>query len=688
MPPPNAAAEASDEAGATQVETDTRRKSLIFTAVLLGMLLAALDQTIVATALPTVVAELGSPGRQSWVVTSYLLTETIVTVVVGKLGDLYGRKRVFQASVVCFVASSVFCGLAGSMTSLVLWRAVQGIGAGGLMVTSMALIAEVIPLRDRARYQGILSSMFSVTSVVGPVLGGLFTDYLSWRWAFWVNLPVGIAVLMVAGTAIPQLAKAARPVIDYWGILLVGLGVTGLTLATTWGGSEYPWGSPTIVGLFAGSAVALALFVWVEATTAQPVLPPRLFRDPVFSVCCALAFTVGFAMLGTLTFMPTFMQFVDGAEPTTSGLRTLPMVLGMVFTSTAVGSFVGRTGRYKVFPVAGMAVMAVAFLALSRMDGTSPNRIYYQSAILLVLGVGIGLSMQVLTVVVQNTVQFSDLGSATSGVTFFRTIGSSFGAAVFGTLFHTFLGPRTSAALAASGAPAEAAQSPHVLHRLPAEQAQPIVAAYAQSLDLVFLCATPVAVLGFLLALLLKEKPLVQANSPAVEFGEGFGVPSGSTPEKQLEVAVSWQLRNTHGLRMRHLAETPGVGLGVAGVWGLLRISRTAQVFGQATLSGISHKHQLPPEALEPVFAALVSGGDVRRDGDELSLTPAGAAKAELLIKRQGEFLMEKLVECTGCEGRADRDQVEAALRNITRRWLREEADRPEAQEPALAGAR
>ncbi|EFV13074.1 MDR family MFS transporter [Segniliparus rugosus] len=686
---PSSTAVVERETRLASVETDGRRRNLIFTAVLLGMLLAALDQTIVATALPTVVAELGSPGRQSWVVTSYLLTETIVTVVVGKLGDLYGRKRVFQASVACFVVSSVFCGLAGSMTALVAWRAVQGVGAGGLLVTSMALIAEVIPLRDRARYQGILSSMFSVTSVVGPVIGGLFTDYLSWRWAFWVNLPVGAAVLVVAATAIPALAKAARPVIDYWGILLVGLGVTGLTLATTWGGSTYPWGSPTIVGLFAGSAAALVLFVWVEARTAQPVLPPRLFRDPVFSVCCALAFTVGFAMLGTLTFMPTFMQFVDGAEPTTSGLRTLPMVLGMVFTSTAVGSFVGRTGRYKVFPVAGMAVMTVAFLALSKMDGTSPHRIYYQSAILLVLGVGIGLSMQVLTVVVQNTVQFADLGSATSGVTFFRTIGSSFGAAVFGTLFHAFLSARTPAALAASGAPAEAAESPRILHQLPVEQARPIVAAYAQSLDLVFLCAAPVAVLGFLLALLLKEKPLVQSNSPAVEFGEGFGVPSGSTPEKQLEVAVSWQLRNTHGVRMRHLAQTPGIGLGVAGVWGLLRLSRAIQVFGRATLSGIAGKHQLPPEVLVPVFDALVASGDVVRAGDELSFTPAGAAKAELLVKRQGEFLMAKLAECTGYEARADRDQVDAALRSIARRWLIEEADwKPEADEPALAGSR
>src|SRR6476660_5818716 len=267
------------------------RRNLIFVAVLLGMLLAALDQTIVATALPTVVADLGGAGHQSWVVTSYLLASTIATAIVGKLGDLFGRKTVFQSAVLFFLAGSILCGLAGSMTMLVASRALQGIGGGAIMVTAMAVIGEVIPLRDRGRYQGALGAVFGVTTVIGPLLGGFFTDHLSWRWAFWINVPVAVVVFLVGAVAIPALAAgAARPVIDYLGILLVGLGASGLTLATSWGGGEYAWTSPVIIGLFVGSVAILGLFVWVEARVPEPILPIRLFASPVFTVCCILAF--------------------------------------------------------------------------------------------------------------------------------------------------------------------------------------------------------------------------------------------------------------------------------------------------------------------------------------------------------------------------------------------------------------
>ena len=266
-----------------------QRRNIIFVAVLLGMLLAALDQTIVATALPTVVADLGGAGHQSWVVTSYLLASTIVTAVVGKLGDLFGRKTVFQVSVLFFLGGSVLCGLAGSMTMLVASRALQGIGGGAIMVTAMAVIGEVIPLRDRGRYQGALGAVFGVTTVIGPLLGGFFTDHLSWRWAFWINVPVALVVLAVGAVAIPSLQRTGRAVIDYAGILFVGLGASGLTLATSWGGSTYPWSSGVIIGLFAASTVALAIFVRVELRTAEPILPIRLFASRVFTVCCILA---------------------------------------------------------------------------------------------------------------------------------------------------------------------------------------------------------------------------------------------------------------------------------------------------------------------------------------------------------------------------------------------------------------
>lgn len=334
-------------AGSAAPVVAPQRRNVIFVAVLLGMLLAALDQTIVATALPTVVADLGGAGHQSWVVTSYLLASTIATAVVGKLGDLFGRKPVFIGAVVFFLAGSVLCGLAGSMTMLVAARALQGIGGGAMMVTATAVIGEVIPLRERGRYQGALGAVFGVTTVIGPLLGGFFTDHLTWRWAFWINVPVAVVVIAVAVVAIPSLGRKSRPVIDYAGILFVGLGASGLTLATSWGGSTYPWGSATIIGLFVGSAIALGVFVWVEMRAREPILPIRLFGDPVFTVCCVLSFVVGFAMLGALTFLPTFMQFVDGVSATESGLRTLPMVAGLLVTSMGSGVIVGRTGRYR-----------------------------------------------------------------------------------------------------------------------------------------------------------------------------------------------------------------------------------------------------------------------------------------------------------------------------------------------------
>jgi EmrB/QacA subfamily drug resistance transporter len=647
-----------------------QRRNFIFLAVLLGMLLAALDQTIVATALPTVVADLGGAGHQSWVVTSYLLASTIVTAVVGKLGDLFGRKVVFQASVLFFLAGSVLCGLAGSMTMLVAARALQGIGGGAIMVTAMAVIGEVIPLRERGRYQGALGAVFGVTTVIGPLMGGFFTDNLTWRWAFWINVPVAIVVLAVGAAAIPALAKnAARPAIDYAGIVLVGLGASGLTLATSWGGGEYAWTSTMIIGLFVGSAVALAAFVWVEARTAEPILPTRLFTSPVFTVCCILAFIVGFAMLGALTFMPTFMQFVDGVSATESGLRTLPMVAGLLITSMGSGILVGRTGRYKIFPVAGTAIMAVGFLLLSRMDAATPT--WQQSLFLFVLGTGIGLCMQVLVLTVQNTANFADLGVATSGVTFFRTIGSSFGAAIFGSLFTNFLADRIGPALLASGAPPEAAQSPKALHELAPAMAAPIVNAYADSLGTVFLCAVPVALVGFVVALFLKEVPLREMDAmSATDLGEGFGMPGTDSSDKILEVAVGRMFRDSPDIRLRSLAGRPGCELDIAKLWALIQIYRQNQVFGSATLSEIGERLRVPCEVLEPTFDDLVTLGYALRTDDRLWLTQAGMKQVDAVSAAIVGKLVDKLARSPEFEGRPDREQVEAAFERIAHRML------------------
>ncbi|GAA3059353.1 hypothetical protein GCM10020000_47840 [Streptomyces olivoverticillatus] len=444
-----------------------RRTNLVFVTIVLGMLLAALDQTIVSTALPTIVADLGGGGHMAWVVTAYLLAETVSTVLVGKFGDLFGRKIVFQVSAVVFTGGSIFSGAANSMVMLIAARALQGIGGGGLMVTAMALIADVIPLRERGKYQGALGAVFGVTTVVGPTLGGLFTDHATWRWCFYVNVPVAIVMVIMAARTVPVVRSAVRPVVDYPGIVLVALGSSALVLGLEWGGNQYAWGGRRSSSASSrGAVVLLAAFVLVERRAREPMLPMHLFHNPVFTVCSVLSFIVGFSMLGAMTYLPTYLQFVDGVSATESGVRTLPMVAGLLGTSMLSGMAVSRTGRYKAFPIAGAAVMALGLYLMSTM-GRSTGA-WLESLYMLVLGLGIGLAMQVLTIAVQNTVPYHELGTATSGVTFFRTLGSSFGTAVFGTLYSARLRTELALALHASpGVPPSAVQSPQGLRSLP-----------------------------------------------------------------------------------------------------------------------------------------------------------------------------------------------------------------------------
>jgi hypothetical protein len=374
-------------------------------------------------------------------------------------------------------------------------------------------------------------------------------------------------------------------------------------------------------------------------------------------------------MLGALTFLPTFMQFVDGVSATTSGLRTLPMVAGMLITSIGSGNLVGRTGRYKIFPVSGTAIMAVGFVLLSQMDAATPT--WQQSLYLFILGSGIGLCMQVLVLVVQNTASFADLGVATSGVTFFRTIGSSFGAAIFGSLFANFLAGRIGPALTASGAPPAAAQSPQVLHTLPPEVAEPIVDAYASSLGMVFLSAVPVAVVGFVVSLFLKEVRLREVETvSATDLGEGFGMPSTESPEKILEVAVGRIFRDSPDIRLRSLAERPGCDLDVPAMWGLLQIYRQNQVFGSATLGAIAERLRLPYEVIEPTFDALIRDGLVLGTGGRLWLTQAGKKQVDAISAILVGRIVDKLATSSSFEGRPDRAQVEAALERIAHRML------------------
>lgn len=644
---------------------DRRRMNLVFITILVGMLLAALDQTIVSTALPTIVGDLGGAGHLSWVVSSYLLADTIATVLAGKFGDLFGRKLLFQAAAATFVVASALCGLAGGLSWLIAWRAVQGFAAGCLMVTATALIADVIPLRERGKYQGALGAVFGVTTVLGPLLGGLLTDHFSWRWTFYINLPVGIAVIVLAAFTMPSIRPGGRPAIDYLGILFVSLGAAGLTLALSWGGTEYAWGSPTIIAMFVGSVIALALFVLAERRAADPILPLRLFRSSVFDVCVVLAFIVGFAMLGAMTFLPTYLQYVKGSSATESGLQTLPMVAGLLVMSLVSGTVVGRTGRYKIFPLVGSAVMALGVYLLSRLGVETP---YWQMALaMLVLGLGIGASMQVLTIVVQSTVDYEDLGVATSGVTFFRTLGSSFGAAVFGTIYANVLSDRLPAAIAASpGVNPSAVGTPAVLHAYPDDQIAPILAAYAHAVHVVFLFAVPVPLVALVLAFFLKEVPLREtARGTAGDVGEGFSMPEGTDARQQLQLAIARLLKRKGRTALPLVRARAGVALGIADHWAVGQVYLRTRLNRGATVEEVGNRYRLPAEVLAPAFGDAVAHGYLRTEGDLLYLTELGEDEMAKYVVAMRAWLAEELADWG-----ADDSQLGEALGSLATRFV------------------
>jgi EmrB/QacA subfamily drug resistance transporter len=495
------------EAGGAQVYTG-RALTMVFVALMLGVFLAALDQTIVSTALPTIVGDLGGLKHLSWVVTAYLLASTVSTPLYGKLGDMLGRKPVFQAAIVIFLVGSMLAGLSQTMGQLILFRAVQGIGAGGLMVGAQAIIADIVPPRERGRYMGLFGAVFAVASVAGPLLGGFFVDNLSWRWVFYVNVPVGAIALGVVALRLHLPVVRVRHQIDYLGTVLLSCGVSALILLTTWGGNVYPWSSPVIAGLGMAGVLMLVVFVWWETRAAEPIIPLKLFRSSIFDVATAIGFFVGLAMFGALVFIPLYLQLVYGATPTSSGLQLLPLMAGLLVASIASGRAITRIGRYKVFPVTGTAILAVGMFLLSRLHVGSPH--WVASVYMLVVGVGIGLVMQVLVIVVQNDVGWEDVGVATSTATFFRSLGGSFGVAILGAVFASQLAnqirmlPPSSAHRLAGSIHITPAQA----RRLPPEVHADFLNAFSGALHIVFLWGAALAIVPFVLSWFLKEVPL------------------------------------------------------------------------------------------------------------------------------------------------------------------------------------
>jgi EmrB/QacA subfamily drug resistance transporter len=500
-----------------------RQILVVLYGLMLGMLLAALDQTIVSTALPTIVGELGGLNQLSWVVTAYLLTSTAATPLYGKISDLYGRRPVYIFAIVVFVAGSMLAGMSQTMWQLVATRAMQGLGAGGLMALTFAIIGDIIPPRERGRYTGYFTGVWGLASVAGPLLGGFFTEHLSWRWIFYINVPLGVVALIVVNAVLHVPFHRREHSIDYLGAALIVGGVSSLLLALVWGGERYPWGSATIVSLLATAALLLIVFIFWEGRATEPILPLRLFHNSIFSMTSAVGFVVGTAMFGAIVFIPIYLRVVDGVTPTKAGLLMLPLMIGIIVSSISSGKATTVTGRYKAFPIAGTGLLGIGIFLLSRLDVGTPAWLY--SIYFFTVGAGLGLVMQILVLAVQNAVDFRDMGVATSSSQFFRSMGGTIGTAIFGTILANRLAHNLADRLPAGAAPAgggDLAKSPERIAALPPGIKADVIGAFVDALHTVFLTAVPVIAVAFVLSFFIKELPLRgHSDGPRPEAATG-----------------------------------------------------------------------------------------------------------------------------------------------------------------------
>jgi EmrB/QacA subfamily drug resistance transporter len=664
----------------TPAPLEHRQVLVAFSGLLLVLLLAALDSTIVSTALPTIVSELGGLEHLAWVVTGYLLAQTIVTPIYGKLGDLYGRKLVLQSAIVLFLLGSALCGMSRSMTQLILFRFIQGLGGGGLNVTTQAVVGDIVSPRERGRYQGIFGAVFGLASIAGPLLGGYFTTHLSWRWIFYVNLPLGIIALAVLAATLPAQSQRRSHAIDYVGAALLAIALSGTTLVADLGGTAFSWSSGLVLGLIALTLVALAGFVLAERRAKEPVLPPHLFGHRTFSVTSLIGLIVGFALFGSVTYLPVYLQLVKGEGPTRSGLEMLPMMGGMLVTSIVSGQLISRTGRYKRFPVVGTAVMSVGLFILSRL--TVESSTWMAALAMLLLGLGLGLVMQVLVIAVQNAVDYADLGVATSGATLFRLVGGSLGTAVLGAIFAHRLEVNLARFLPAgvSGAPGAirgSGMSSAALAQLPGVVRAAYMRAFTASLGTVFLVATVVCAVGFLLAWSLPERPLREtiaaaAGDAGTDSGGAFGrlLDEGVAEAQLVDAFSSLADRQVQRGHIQSVIDRAGETLSPLAAWLLVRVEREPKV----DPSSLAAAHHIPMERMREAIAELRARDLIDAPGVKGmpigKLTAAGCSVLGRLVAARREYLATLVAEWNpGSETAADylRNSVRDMIADVRR---------------------